>query len=280
MKKRRNVVSSTNIRHTISTSLVDIIIPVYNRSDLLAKCLESIASAADGIPYKVYVFDNGSSPQDRANMDLLARQYDVKITHSKTNLGFPKACNQAASLGFSPLLFFLNDDVVLYPGSLKKLVMTMDDPKIGVAGMLLIFPPDCDRNDRPAGKVQHVGLSTNIRAEVYHHLIGWSPDNPRVKRVTEVYAVTGAALMTRRKLWRDVGGFYLGYGGGTYEDVDYCLSVYKLGHKITVNTDAMGEHFAGATAISEKIQFPLDTNRHLFMQRWKNELYYSEWEIL
>lgn len=278
MSKRR---TNKPIRQTQSIqTLLDIIIPVYNRADLLSKCLQSIPWAVGDIPYRVYVFDNGSNPQNRTSIDALARQYNVKVTHSKDNLGFPRACNLAVKSSYSPLIFFLNDDIVLAEGSLVELVKTMDNPEIGVAGMLLTFPKDSDRKDRPAGMVQHVGISTNIRGELYHHFIGWNPNNPRVQRVTNVYGVTGAALMTRRKLYTSVGGFFEGYGLGTFEDIDYCLTAYKAGYKIVVNTKATAEHYAGATAVSEQIQYPLDINKHIFMQRWQRELYYSEWEIL
>ena len=39
-------------------TLVDIIIPVYNRFDILEKCLKSIPDAFGDITYKIYIYDN------------------------------------------------------------------------------------------------------------------------------------------------------------------------------------------------------------------------------
>jgi intein/homing endonuclease len=121
------------------------------------------------------------------------------------------------SAGRSPLVFLLNSDVILHKDSIDKLIRVMDDPKVGVVGMKLIFPDDVEGASigaRAFGKLQHIGLTTNIRAEVLHAFIGWSPDHPRVNAQKEVFAVTGAAMMTRRLIWRRIGGFFEGYGMG------------------------------------------------------------------
>jgi GT2 family glycosyltransferase len=129
---------------------------------------------------------------------------------------------------------------------------------------------------RPAGKVQHVGLCTNIRGEFYHVFLGWSPDHPKVMKVWEVYAVTGAALMTRRGIFDKVGRFNIMYGQGTWEDIDYCMSVRELGYNVIVEQSAVGIHYTGATAEHYKMGYPLDQNRMLFMARWAGNLNYTE----
>ena len=120
----------------------------------------------------------------------------------------------------------------MFSGSGDLLVRAMDDPKVGVVGMKLMFPESDDTKKGlmgPANSIQHVGLSTTIHGDFAHHFIGWNKDNPRVNRVRDVYAVTGAALMTRRKLFFSLGRFFEGYGKGTWEDVDYSLAVRDLG---------------------------------------------------
>lgn len=263
-------------------SLVDIIIPVLDKVDLLIRCLGSIPEATKDISYQVIVVDNGS---EQAGINLY-RDYGKKVFGDRfhvleqhRNIGFPAACNRGARFGYSPLLFFLNDDVVLYPDSIDKLVRVMDEPKTGAVGMKLIFPPTSTAQGRPAGKVQHVGLSTNIRGEFIHNFVGWSPDNPRVLRIKESYAITGAALMTRRSLFKQTKGFNEEFGMGTYEDVEYCLALRDMGYNIRIEQEAIGEHFVGATALDKNIQYPLQNNRMLLMQHRGNSLLYTEWEI-
>jgi GT2 family glycosyltransferase len=205
------------------------------------------------------------------------------IIRNRTNEGFPRACNTGAARKQSPLIFFLNSDVILEPNAIKIAVTALDDDKIGVVGMKLLFPTEeqladakMNPNIRPARKIQHIGLYCNVHGEFLHTMIGWSEDNPRTFAIRDAYVVTGAALMTRRSIWNKVGGFNLAYGMGTYEDVDYCLSVRDLGYNIIVEQAAMGTHYTGATSEQHKIQFPLQYNRLVFLQRWAAKLNYTE----
>jgi GT2 family glycosyltransferase len=265
----------------VPQTLVDILIPVHGRFDLLKRCLESIPEAIDDIPYQVYIFDNGS-PKEEADEFYKNLDKSVKVTRSKDNLGFPESCNRLVNSGKSPLLFLLNSDVILHKNSMDLLVRAMDDPKIGVAGMRLIFPDDAetltqDTKVRPAGKLQHIGLTTNIRAEVIHAFIGWGAEHPKVMAQKEVFAVTGAALMTRRDIWRKIKGFRVEYGVGTYEEVDFQMSVREMGYNIVVVPEASGLHYTGATAEQYGIRYNLQGNQMAFLQRWGNKLDWWQW---
>lgn len=195
--------------------LVSIIIPVMGRFDLLTRCLDAIPEASKNIQFETILVDN-NSPKEEADKFYSERE-DFILIRNKENLGFPKACNQGARRSNAPLLFFLNSDVILYKDAIDHLVRDMDDPKLGIAGMLLLFPEyaeGLDQRVRPSGKVQHVGMDTNIHGRWIHTFVGWDADNPKVLAQRNCYAVTGAALMTRRKLYMDNGGFNEAYGIG------------------------------------------------------------------
>jgi GT2 family glycosyltransferase len=266
-------------------SLVDIIIPVHGRMDLLRKCLRALPKAMSGIPYSVIIVDN-ATPDDKKDKNLytsLKANPLYFVIENQTNTGFPKACNQGVRKGRSPLIFFLNSDVILEPNSINRLVTELDDPKMGVVGMKLVFPSEGELLDiginpeiRPEHKIQHIGLSTNIRGEFIHAYVGWDANHPKVNKVRDMYAVTGAALMTRRNLYRKAGGFNEQYGLGTYEDVEYCLTVRDMGYNIVVVPEACGVHYTGATSESYQIGYPIQTNKMLFMSKWANKLNYTE----
>ena len=263
-------------------SLVDVIIPVLDRSDLVINCLGSIPEAAGDISYQIIIIDNGSKQEElKSYRDFGKEKFGdrLHILEQRKNTGFPAACNRGARFGYSPLLFFLNDDVVLYPNSIDKLVRVMDEPKTGAVGMKLLFPLDSKDPNRPAGKVQHVGLSTNVKGDFIHNFVGWSPDNPRVLRIKESYAITGAAMMTRRNLFMQIKGFNEEYGVGTYEDIQYCLTLRNMGYNIRIEQEAIGEHYVGATAMDKQIQYPLQHNQMLLYEHFGNQLLYTEWEI-
>ena len=78
----------------------------------------------------------------------------------------------------------------------------------------MLFPTNSTSRNRPAGKIQHVGLALDIHANVTHPLIGWSPENPKTQISREVFATTGALFTIRTALFHEVGGFDPIYGLG------------------------------------------------------------------
>jgi len=277
MSKRRRTKPKSVVEQK-PQKLIDIIIPVFNGFSILKECLQSIEAAANGLLYNIIVVDNGSTEEPVGFYDNLG--IPVEVIRNKSNLGFPRACNIGTNRKRSPLIFFLNSDVILDPGSLDLLVRELDNPLVGVAGMKLVFPDDAkglNPNIRPAGKIQHIGLSINIHTKPIHHFVGWSEDSPKVNRLREVTAVTGAAMLTRRNLWTKIGGFDEEYGMGTYEDISYCLEATKLGYNIHVVPEARAIHYTGATAEKNSIGFNLQMNHIIFIRKYIDVLNWSEY---
>ena len=264
-------------------TLLDIVIPVMGRFDLLTQCIDAIPDAVKDIPYKIYIWDNDSPDKEEADEFYKNKIDKALVIRNPRNIGFSRACNKAVSRGRSPLIFLLNSDVILDPESVDLLVRAMDDPKVGVVGMKLVFPSEpagLNPNIRPADKLQHIGLSANIRGEIVHSFVGWNPDHERVNAQSEVFAVTGAAFMTRRNFWIKVKGFDEIYGMGTFEDVDLCMKARDLGYNILVEPKARGIHYTGATAEGHGIMYPLGYNHMQFMTKWGNKIEWFDWRIL
>jgi len=261
---------------------VSIVIPIFGMFGYLDKCIKSIPEACGDVAYELILFDNNSPDRDEAEKyyKSLEGMENLIIARSNENIGFPMACNKGASRGKSSLVFFLNSDVTLFPGSITSMVNKFQDPEIGVVGMKLLFPEDGIDKNRPPGTVQHVGLALDIKGMFQHIFIGWDKDNPRVNKVYEVSAVTGAAMMVRKKFWLRNSGFFEGYGLGTFEDLDLCYAARAAGYKVIVDIEAVGYHFTNATASHYRIPYPLKENRQMFLQRWGKSLTYDEWEVL
>lgn len=261
--------------------LLDIVIPVRSRFDLLGKCIESIYSSDTNFEFNIILIDNDSPDKNEAREFYtgLRSNPDIIVKQNRENLGFPKACNQGAGKGRSPIILFLNSDVILDKYCLEFLVRELDNPEIGVVGARLLYPEDVGdlRADiRPAGKIQHVGLSCDIRGRIKHPMTGWTADHRRVMQVKDTFAVTGACLMTHRNLYRAVGGFDEDFGLGTYEDVSFCMSIRALGKRIVVQPKAWGYHYTGASAESLNQGFPLNDNELVFAQKWRSAFAYTD----
>lgn len=266
---------SKNRKHRVYSapnSEVDVVIITGGRWDFLKECLEALRKQT--IPINIILLDNASDMAERQQNDTLFS--NVATKRIQQSLGFPAANNEAVRMGRAPLILFLNDDCILKEDAIEKMVETMKDPSIGVCGAKLLFPLTSS-STRPAGKVQHVGMALTIRGEVVHPLIGWSADNPKCCISRDVFCVTGACFMTRRDLFRKIGGFDIAYGAGTYEEVDFCMTVAGLGKRVFINCEAQGWHYAGATAEKKNVGFPIQMNNLIFQAKWRGSLQWNEW---
>lgn len=245
--------------------LVDVVVTTAGRFDMLEKCLDRLKSESE-VPINIIVIDNASDSEERIEN---SRLFDgVATKRLQENIGFPGAANEGARMGSAPIILFCSDDVLMADDAIGLMVKTLDDPAIGVVGAKMIFPPENMSGNRPAGKVQHVGLAMDIEGNIVHPLIGWNPENPRTKVSRDVLATTGGCLMIRRQLFSKAGGFDPIYGKGTYEDVDLCLTVRKLGFRIHLNAEAVAHHYVGATVEKRKEGYPLQINSLIWKSRW------------
>ena len=122
-------------------------------------------------------------------------------------------------------------------------------------------------------------MHLDIHGVPQHSFSGWSQENPKVQEVRDVWAITGAALLIRRRIWKEVKGFDEQYGIGTFEDIDLCMKVRELGYNIIVSQKAMGEHYTNATTLQYQIQFPLQRNMTTFRHKWQDTLQWNEWSV-
>lgn len=263
-------------KHGVSEKpLVDVVVTCAGRFDMLRDCLAALD--AQETPHSTILIDIASPAEERiANQEL----FDGRTTKRlQQNVGFPRGANEGARMGSAPLILFLGDDVTLQEGALDAMVRRMDDPTIGICGAKLIFPLTSTSPIRPAGKVQHVGLALNIRGDIIHPLVGWSPENPKTCNSREVLAITGACYMIRRHLFSKIGGFDAAFGLGTFEDVDLCFKSRQAGFRIFVEAEAKGYHYTGASAEKLQTPFPLQQNAMIFKSRWGGTpfMLWDEW---
>jgi GT2 family glycosyltransferase len=272
-------------------ALVDIIMPVFGEWAMLEKAIQSVEQACLGLEegYRIIVVDNGTPPwsndqgqtilpgeQAGGTRDLLRPQDG--FFRLEENQGYPGAINLGVSKGSSPLILIWTADVVMQPGSITEVVKVLDDPKVGVAGVKLLFPID-ESPHGPPGMVQHAGIAFDIEGSPYHIFIGWRSDHPKVNKQREVAAVTGALLMTRRSLFEGLGGFQTIYGKGTYEDMDYCFACREQDYKVIYCPTAWGYHYVGGSIRhgAGKSGFALHVNATIFKGRWTHMLQWDEW---
>lgn len=227
----------------ISAHLVSIIIPTYNKCEYTRQCLEALfKNTPSPPPFEVIIVDNAS----RDDTLEVVKSFPVRVIANRENLGFSKGCNQGAKEAKGSYLLFLNNDTVPLRGWLSPLVAALQDNQaVAVAGSRLLYPG--------TGKIQHAGVifSRSVvhpypAPPVYHLYEGLPHDHPLVNKGRELQAVTGACLIIRKEVFWGAGGFDEGFQNG-YEDVDLCLKVRRMGHRILYCPSSILLHHASVS---------------------------------
>lgn len=256
---------------------LDVIVTTAGKYDLLEKCLESLENQTVKT-FNICLIDGNDDISERNNNREILEKYNAKMLGQ--NVGFPRLANEGARMGVAPLILFLSDDVLLEKDAIALMIHRMKDESIGILGAKLLFPEDSITPNRPAGKVQHIGLAMDSGANIIHPLVGWSADNPKTCISQDVFATTGACFLIRRNLFRKANGFDTDFGLGTFEDCSLSLFVRGEGKRVFVDTDIIGHHHVGATAEKKKISFPLMQNDMIFKAKWSqsNLFIFDSWK--
>lgn len=252
---------------------LDIAILTAGRVDLFEKCVDAVLKQYKD-NYRIFVHNNGHPSQEYEGVYKKLPQ-DSIIIRSNQMGGFGDGANKVINKGEAPLVLFITDDIFIHDGAIQTLLETMKDGTIGQCGYKFIFPEDSTEPTRPAGKVQHIGLATQINGNIIHPLIGWNPEHPKCNISRDVVAVTGASFIIRRGLFTKVRGFDPIYGRGYYEDVDLSFQIRALGFRIYIETSATATHGVGQTFKNEPpVNF--GKNQEIFKMRWGGQLVWSE----
>ena len=195
---------------------VAIVIPTYNRGDLLANCLASIGEHTPE-RHTTFVMDNGSTDDIKT---ICKNHKHVTYTRLDTNTGFGEASNRGAWLAVGhDVVVFLNNDTIVHPGWLAPLTKVLDTQEdVAIVGSRLLYPD---------GTLQHAGVNFTLEDNgvlMGHNILTEQPAG-------EVIAVTGACMAVERSVFMDYGGFDNGYLNGN-EDCDLCLTARADGWKI------------------------------------------------
>jgi GT2 family glycosyltransferase len=240
------------------------IIANWNGGDLLKRCIASIADFPPVIPCEIVVVDNASTDGSCEWLRSLAENKSpagipLRLIENKENVGFGRANNQAFAASKSDFLFLLNADAELTAGACDTLIETLSSSdKIGACGPRLLnsdgsLQPSVWRNP-PTAREIIVGslglwrlLPRRLRGEF---LLGGHWDHATRREVPLLF---GAAILARRKMIDDVGGFDERFHMYS-EDREWCFRIVRAGWQLVFNPAAAVVHHGG--------QFSL--------QRWTN----------
>jgi GT2 family glycosyltransferase len=230
--------------------LVSIIVPTKDQLALLQRCLDSLLGTTRYPAFEVIVVDNDSQTDAaQAYLATLAAGADarVRVLRHPGAFNFSAMNNRAADIANGAYLVLLNNDTeVVDPYWLTTLMRHGVCSDVGVVGPLLVFPD---------GRIQHAGVVLGLLGPAEHPFTGADPDAPgylgRAQAQQDYSAVTGACLLTRTALYRQLGGLDETRFAVSYNDIDYCLRARAAGYRTVWTPLTRLIHVSSASQLTE-----------------------------
>ena len=243
---------------------VSIVIPVYNQFEYTYLCIKSIVENSGDISYEILIADDCSTDLTQQLDKIIS---GVKVIRNQENLRFLRNCNHAAQFAKGRYILFLNNDTQVQKDWLAPLVELIErDEKNGMVGSKLVYPD---------GRLQEAGGILWKDGSAWNYGNRSDPDAPEYNYVKEVDYISGAAIMIRRTLWEEIGGFDERFAPAYCEDSDLAFEVRKHGCRVLYQPLSVVVHFEGVsngtdTSSGQKAYQVI--NQKKFFEKWKDVL--------
>jgi GT2 family glycosyltransferase len=222
---------------------VDVVVVAYRSRAHLRDCVEPLCGAVGG---RVVVVDNDCPEQSVETV----RDLDLEVVDMGRNAGFGAGCNAGASRGSAAAVLFLNPDARIDPEAVRTLAEAITrDARCAAAGPRV---SEADGSTEFSMRREPRLRSAFAEAVFLHHLLprtSWASEIVRTGYDVpqEVDWLTGAALLVRRDVFEEIGGFderLFMYS----EDVDIGTRIRGRGYVLRYEPAAVAWHEGGGSA--------------------------------
>ncbi len=244
---------------------VSVIIVNFNGERYLANCLTSVLNTAYS-NLEVILVDNGSSDSSMEIAQAFKGDSRLKLVQSQVNVGFSGGNNLGFNHSSGDYIAFLNNDTIVEPDWLSRLVEAMqNDDTIGLAQSKILTID--------GKKIQTVGWLFSNYLITKHQLCENKPCTLKLQPVFEISFVCGASMIIKRELVDEIGlfdstiPFY-------YDDTLLSLKAWLAGKRVVTVSNSKIRHVGGASSawnielitlnlLKAKICLMFDTYYHL-----------------
>ncbi|TGN08042.1 glycosyltransferase family 2 protein [Leptospira ilyithenensis] len=260
-----------NIRYSLKNNpKVSIVIPSRNQSAFLEKCLNSIFAKSSYQNIEVVLVDNGTDEKKAISLihhwkekepdRFLWLEYDIPFNFSKLiNYGCENASGEY-------LIILNNDTEIISPDWVESLLSQAQREKTGAVGCMLLYSDET---------IQHAGVILGVGGIANHSMLGEYCESTKhycyLKLTNNVSAVTGACFMISKKKFKKVGGLDENFAV-SYNDIDFCLKLGKLGYRNLYLPYVRIFHYESKSRgsdVSPEKKIRLERESKMMEEKWK-----------
>ncbi len=247
---------------------VTIVIPGYNRPDLLRACLKSIREYG-GAGVATTVVDN-ASPESLEQVRIAFPE--VRWIRLEHNVGYAGANNLGLNSVESPYVCLLNADAELLPGTIdRSLQYLASHPEAAAATPRNV---GFDGKTQPFLSPEHTLTMAWLRDSALHLIApnlrvfqSWQMSGFDWNRTQQVATTQTTCLIVRTEFHRKIGGMderlFL-----FYNDVDYCRRLREHGPIAYVAEAAVLHHGSASVKTAPWVERQLWSDRSRYYRKW------------
>jgi glycosyltransferase involved in cell wall biosynthesis len=220
------------LKDTRELKFFSIIIPTYNRKDLLGQTLKSFSEQTyPRTKFEVVIIDDGSTDGTDMFIQEFSKSLDYSLKYFKQkNKGRGAARNKGVELASGEIVFFTGDDCISDPRLLEEHNRNYQETKnnnCGVLGYTTIHP---DIEDTPLIEYLYMsGHQFGYQALVHGKEISF-----------EYYYTTNLSLP--REKFIEIGGFEEEFPYEAFEDIELGYRLTSIEFKVLYNKNAVTYH--------------------------------------
>jgi GT2 family glycosyltransferase len=210
---------------------------------------------------ELIIVDNNSNQETQDIVKSYSQHKNVKIILNKKNYGFAKGNNIGLKKATGDYLILLNNDILVTPGWMNRLVFHCQKQNVGLVGPVtnsigneakidIIYDPKNTKDLETKAKIyttSHWGETLNLRN------------------------LAAFCWIMSRETYKKIGDLDEKFGRGMFEDDDYCIRVKQAGLDILCADDVFIHHYGGASfkkIQTEEYQKLFNDNKKIFETKW------------
>lgn len=211
---------------------ISVVIPTYNRKDILLKCLGALScQSIDSSYFEVIVYDDGSMDGTYDALMQFRAKYSLRYFRQE-NSGQAIARNKAIVETSADIILILNDDAILHPDALLMHLeehYSRENERVAVLGNFSLHP-EYNKMDSPVGHaIQNSDLIFDYKimkpGRRYNHLFFYTCN-----------------ISIRKKYLMEVGLFDASFGTTGAEDIEIGYRLYRKGLSVVYRPDCVAWH--------------------------------------
>jgi len=244
----------------VSDPVVSVVIPAHNKVKVTYACLCALLLARNKATFEVILVDDASSDETAEIESIVS---GITVIHNTEPQRFIRACNAGVEVARGTYVVLLNNDTEPTVGWLDELIAAFGRfNNVGLVGSKLLYPD---------GRLQDAGGIVWRSGNPWNYGSRQNPWEPRFSYARQVDYLSGAALMTKRTIWEEVGGLSSYLEPMYFEDTDLAFKIRDAGYTTWYVPSSVVYHYEGATSgtdTSTGFKRYQEVNRPKFKRRW------------